>query len=71
MARFGMVIDTTRCVGCMDCVVACNTENRVPDGFNRDWITTQIKGKLKSTFAKPCSIRPSQASITSPCVGSR
>ena len=38
MARFGMVIDTVRCVGCMDCVVACKTENEVPEGLNRDWI---------------------------------
>jgi Fe-S-cluster-containing dehydrogenase component len=30
MARFGMVIDTKKCVGCMDCVVACKTENNVP-----------------------------------------
>ena len=30
MARLGMVIDTRRCVGCMDCVVACKTENGVP-----------------------------------------
>ena len=36
MARFGMVIDTTRCVGCMDCVVACKTENGVPGGYCRD-----------------------------------
>ena len=46
MARFGMVIDTTRCVGCMDCVVACKTENRVPDGFCRDWITTETHGRF-------------------------
>lgn len=46
MARFGMVIDTTKCVGCMDCVVACKTENGVPDGYNRDWINTEIKGKF-------------------------
>ena len=32
MARYGMVIDTVRCVGCMDCVVACKTENDVPEG---------------------------------------
>ncbi len=44
MARFGMVIDTTKCVGCQDCVVACQTENNVPEGFTRDWITTETKG---------------------------
>ncbi len=44
MSRFGMVIDTTRCVGCMDCVVACKTENDVPDGHCRDWIVEEIRG---------------------------
>jgi Fe-S-cluster-containing dehydrogenase component len=44
MARYGMVIDTVRCVGCMDCVVACKTENEVPEGLNRDWITTEVRG---------------------------
>jgi Fe-S-cluster-containing dehydrogenase component len=46
MARFGMVIDTVRCVGCMDCVVACKTENDVPEGFNRDWIAYQTDGRF-------------------------
>ena len=46
MARFGMVIDTRRCVGCMDCVVACKTENEVPAGLNRDWITTEVSGRF-------------------------
>jgi len=46
MARFGIVIDTRRCVGCMDCVVACKTENRVPEGFCRDWITTEARGEF-------------------------
>ena len=45
MARFGMVIDTRKCVGCMDCVLACKTENNVPVGYNRDWIVTGAKGK--------------------------
>jgi len=44
MARFGMVIDTTRCVGCMDCVVACKTENDVPEGLARDWIVEEVRG---------------------------
>ena len=46
MARFGMVIDTRRCVGCMDCVVACKTENDVPEGFNRAWITQELRGRF-------------------------
>ena len=45
MARLGMVIDTRRCVGCKDCVVACKTENQTPTGMNRDWITTATKGR--------------------------
>ena len=44
MARLGMVIDTVKCVGCMDCVVACKTENKVPEGLNRDWIVEATSG---------------------------
>ena len=44
MSRYVMVIDTRRCVGCMDCVVACKTENNVPEGYNRDWITEEVRG---------------------------
>jgi Fe-S-cluster-containing dehydrogenase component len=46
VARYGMVIDTTRCVGCLDCVVACKTENELPEGFCRDWITTEASGRF-------------------------
>jgi Fe-S-cluster-containing dehydrogenase component len=45
MARLGMVIDTRKCVGCMDCVVACQTENSVPEGFCRDWIVEETRGQ--------------------------
>jgi Fe-S-cluster-containing dehydrogenase component len=43
--RYAMVIDTRLCVGCMNCVVACKTENDVPDGFCRDWITETVQGE--------------------------
>jgi Fe-S-cluster-containing dehydrogenase component len=44
--RYAMVIDTRLCVGCMNCVVACKTENNVPDGFCRDWITESVHGEF-------------------------
>ena len=44
MSRFAMAIDTRKCVGCTDCVVACQTENDVPVGYCRDWITTEVRG---------------------------
>jgi len=44
MARYGMAIDTRKCVGCMDCVVACKTENQVPAGEARDWIAYETAG---------------------------
>ena len=33
MARYGMVFDLRRCIGCNACVVACKQENSLPDGM--------------------------------------
>lgn len=30
--RYGMVVDTRRCVGCQACVAACKAENKLPPG---------------------------------------
>jgi Fe-S-cluster-containing dehydrogenase component len=46
MARFGMVIDTRQCIGCQDCVVACNIENNVPPGQRRNRVRTEVKGRF-------------------------
>ena len=33
MARYGMTIDTKRCVGCNACTVACKINNNLPNGI--------------------------------------
>ena len=33
MARYGMVIDLSRCIGCRSCMVACKMHNSVPPGI--------------------------------------
>ena len=42
--RYAMAMDTNLCVGCADCVVACQTENNVPEGYCRDWIVENVDG---------------------------
>ena len=63
--RYGMVVDTRRCVGCSACVLACKAENRVPDGFCRDWIVQEVKGafpdlslEIRSERCMHCSNPP-------------
>ncbi len=46
MARYAMVIDTQRCVGCHACVISCFMENEVPVGYTRDWITEIVTGEF-------------------------
>ncbi len=44
--RYAMVVDTRKCVGCKACVLACEAENDVPDGFCRSWVVEQTAGEF-------------------------
>ncbi len=35
---WGMLVDIEKCIGCGNCVRACQKENDVPDGYYRTWI---------------------------------
>ena len=65
--RYAMAIDTLRCVGCSDCVVACQTENNVPLGYCRDWIVEETSGKYPALHMEIRSERCNHCD-NSPCV---
>ena len=65
--RYGMAIDTNKCVGCSDCVVACQTENNVPIGYARDWIVERVDGSFPNLALEIRSERCNHCDDT-PCV---
>lgn len=65
--RYAMAMDTKKCVGCSDCVVACQTENNVPLGFCRDWIVENVDGTYPNLELELRSERCNHCEDT-PCV---
>jgi Fe-S-cluster-containing dehydrogenase component len=65
--RYAMAIDTRKCVGCSDCVVACQTENNVPLGFCRDWVVEVVDGTYPNVSIELRSERCNHCD-NSPCV---
>ncbi len=67
MTRYAMAIDIQRCTGCQNCIVACKTENNVPDGYHRSWIAERVYGAYPSVRIEMLSQRCNHCEIP-PCV---
>ena len=65
--RLAMAIDTRKCVGCSDCTLACQMENRVPVGYARSWVAEIVKGQYPETSMELRSERCNHCD-NSPCV---
>lgn len=56
--RYGMVIDTQRCVGCKACMVACKSENKTPPGVSYTVVVENGFGERPGDrplfLTKPC-----------------
>lgn len=65
--RYAMAVDTKKCVGCSDCVLACKNENYVPEGYCRDWIVEKVKGRFPNAMVELRSERCNHCA-NSPCV---
>jgi Fe-S-cluster-containing dehydrogenase component len=51
--KYAIVIDTMNCIDCKACMIACKVENRVPEGFWRNWIKPNSVGNDLRTEYQP------------------
>jgi Fe-S-cluster-containing dehydrogenase component len=65
MAKYVMVIDQRRCIGCMACIVACKAENDVPEEHFRTRVVQEVEGEfpklrmeLRSELCNHCDKPP-------------
>ncbi len=65
--RYAMAVDTRRCVACGACVIACKTENRVPNGGFRCWTVQETTGTFPALALEARSERCNHCQDT-PCV---
>ena len=65
--RYAMAVDTRRCVACNACVIACKTENRLPEGGFRCWTAQEARGTFPELALEVRSERCNHCADT-PCV---
>ena len=54
MARYGMVVDLKRCVGCNACVVACKSEHNAPNEFFQTTVLEKEMGNSRIRIGCLC-----------------
>jgi Fe-S-cluster-containing dehydrogenase component len=64
---YAMAVDTRTCVGCNACVISCKTENAVPEGYIRNWVTTGSSGAFPNVVTQTRSERCNHCE-DAPCV---
>ncbi len=67
MARYGMVIDLDRCVGCRACMVACKVENNTPQAVFWMYVFRFDEGEYPNARVRFLP-RPCQHCDNAPCV---
>lgn len=67
MARYGMVIDLERCVGCRACMEACKVENNTPQGVFWMYVFRLEEGEYPNVRLQFLP-RPCQHCDNPPCV---
>ena len=50
MAKYGMVVDLRKCVGCTACVVACKSEHNTPSGIFQTTVLDKEMGKFPKSI---------------------
>ena len=72
MPSWGMVFDLARCIGCNACVVACKTENVLPEGafFTRTFVAEigtfpKVKRVYIPTLCNHCEDAPCESACPS------
>ncbi len=65
--RYAMAVDTRRCVACNACVIACKTENDVPNGGFRCWTVQETSGAFPELALEARSERCNHCA-DAPCV---
>ena len=67
MARWGMVIDLNRCIGCEACTIACKAQNFTPEGISWLRIVKTEVGQFPNVTKLPFPLQCQQCS-KAPCV---